>query len=150
MARWPKSAEARDAISAIVFLVISVVGFVAALDFPKRAANWPLWMWGLLGGFSLILLAGSLRRRPAAKTEKKEQVTFRRAVVNVALIVAFAVSVPILGFYTATGAYMLVHMTYLGVRPFSLVLAVTAGGLLFLYFFFGFVLGVPIPHGLLY
>jgi putative tricarboxylic transport membrane protein len=150
MTRWPKGAEARDAISAIVFLVISVVGFVAALDFPKRAANWPLWMWGLLGGFSLILLAGSLRRRPSGKTEKKDPATFVRSIVNVALIVAFAVSVPFLGFYTATGTYTLVHMTYLGVRPFSLVLAVAAGGLIFLYFFFGFMLGVPVPHGLLY
>lgn len=150
MTRWPKGAEARDAISAIVFLVISIVGFVAALDFPKRAANWPLWMWGLLGGFSLVLLAGSLRRRPSGKTERKDQADFVRSIVNVALIVAFAVSVPFLGFYTATGIYIIVHMTYLGVRPFSLVLAVTAGGLLFLYFFFGFVLGVPVPHGLLY
>ncbi|MDF1594118.1 MAG: tripartite tricarboxylate transporter TctB family protein [Desulfobacterales bacterium] len=150
MTRWPKGAEARDAISAIVFLVISIVGFVAALDFPKRAANWPLWMWGLLGVFSLGLLAGSLRPRPVGKTEKKDPATFRRSFVNVALIAAFAVSVPILGFFTATGIYIIVHMTYLGVRPFSLVLAVTAGGLLFLYFFFGFVLGVPVPHGLLY
>jgi len=150
MTRWPRGAEARDAISAIVFLVISVVGFVAALDFPKRAANWPLWMWGLLGVFSLVLLAGSLRRHPTGKTEKTEQAAFSRTVVNVALIVAFAVSVPLLGFFTATGTYIFVHMTYLGVRPFSLVLAVTAGGLLFLYFFFGYILGVPIPHGLIY
>ena len=150
MTRWPKGAEARDAISAIVFLVISIVGFVAALDFPKRAANWPLWMWGLLGGFSLILLAGSLRRSPSGKTEKKDQATFGRSFVNVALIVAYAVSVPILGFFTATGTYAIVHMTYLGVRPFPLVFAVAAGGLIFLYFFFGFILGVPVPHGLLY
>jgi hypothetical protein len=66
------------------------------------------------------------------------------------MIVAFAVLVPILGFFTATGTYVFVHMTYLGVRPFSLVLAVTAGGLIFLYFFFGYILGVPVPHGLLF
>ena len=150
MTRWPRGAEARDAISAIVFLVISVVGFVAALDFPKRAANWPLWMWGLLGVFSLVLLAGSFRRRSAGKTEKTDQATFARPIVSVAMIVAFAVLVPLLGFFTATGTYIFVHMTYLGVRPFSLVLAVTAGGLLFLYTFFGFILGVPVPHGLFY
>jgi len=150
MTRWPKGAEARDAISAIVFLVISVVGFVAALDFPRRAANWPLWMWGLLGVFSLGLLAGSLRPRPVGKTEKRDQADFMRSIVNVVMIVAFAVSVPILGFFTATGTYAIVHMTYLGVRPFSLVLAVAAGGLVFLYFFFGYILGVPVPHGLLY
>ena len=150
MTHWPRGAEARDAISAIVFLVISVVGFVAALDFPKRAATWPLWMWGLLGVFSLILLAGSLRRSPSVKTEKKDQVTVRRILVNIALIVAYAVSVPLLGFFTATGIYIFIHMAYLGVRPLSLVLAVTAGGLIFLYFFFGYILGVPIPQGLLY
>lgn len=150
MTRWPKGAEAHDAISGIVFLAVSIVGFVAALDYPKRAANWPLWMWGLLGAFSLILLAGSLRRRPGDRVVRPASVTVSRAAVNVALIVAFAVSVPLLGFFTATGAYIFLHMTYLGVRPFSLALAVTAGGLIFLYFFFGYILGVPIPHGLLY
>lgn len=150
MTRWPRGAEARDAISAIIFLVISIVGFVTALDFPKRAANWPLWMWGLLGGFSLVLLAGAFRQRPAGKTVKTEQAAFYRTLINVVLIVVYAVSVPFVGFFTATGIYIFVHMTYLGVRPFSLVLAVTVGGLIFLYLFFGFILGVPTPQGLLY
>lgn len=153
--RWPTGAGARDAVSAVIFLVISIVGFIGAFQFPKRAATWPLWMWGLLGVFSLVLLAGSLRERmvPEAAEEEGEEEgspAFSRMIINVAFIVVFAILVPIIGFFVATGLYLIVHMTYLGVRPFSLVLAVTAGGVAFLYVLFGFILGVPIPHGLIY
>lgn len=155
--RWPTGADARDALSATIFLVISVVGFTGAFQFPKRAATWPLWMWGLLGVFSLILLAGSFRehaglKKPAAEEEGEREVSsaFSRKIINVVIIIAFAVLVPILGFFAATALYLIVHMTYLGVRPFPLVLAVAAGGVAFLYVLFGFVLGVPIPHGLIY
>jgi putative tricarboxylic transport membrane protein len=154
MMRWPTGADARDAMSAAVFLVISVVGFIGALGFPDRAATWPLWMWGLLGVFSLILLAGSLRARanPYAEEETGDETspTISRAGINAGIIIGFAVLVPILGFFVATGLYLIVHMTYLGIRPFSMILAVAIGGVAFLYVLFGFVLGVPIPHGLLY
>lgn len=73
-----------------------------------------------------------------------------RYAVNIGLLIIYVVLVPVIGFFTATGVYLIVHMNYLGVRPFSLVLAVTAGGLLFLYVLFGYMLGVYIPHGLLY
>jgi len=73
-----------------------------------------------------------------------------RSTINVALIVAYVVGVPTLGFFAATGLYLVIHMTYLGVRPLPLVLATAAGGLVFLYALFGFVLGVQIPHGLIY
>ena len=156
MMRLPTGAGARDAVSAVIFLVISIVGFTGAFQFPKRAATWPLWMWGLLGVFSLILLAGSFRERAvpeAAASEDGEQEgpsAFSRKIINITIIVVFAVLVPIIGFFAATALYLIVHMTYLGVRPFLLVLAVTAGGVAFLYVLFGFILGVPIPHGLIY
>lgn len=155
--RWPTGAGARDALSAVIFLVISVIGFTGAFQFPKRAATWPLWMWGLLGVFSLILLVGSFREhqgaeKPAAEEEgeRDNSSAFSRKIINIAIIVSFAVLVPILGFFAATALYLIVHMTYLGVRPFPLVLAVSAGGVAFLYVLFGFILGVPIPHGLIY
>ncbi len=62
----PKGPARRDAISAVVLLVVSAAGIVWTLDFPARAATWPLWMWGLLAAFSLILLVESLRRGGAA------------------------------------------------------------------------------------
>jgi len=61
--RWPTGAGAQDVISAVVFLTISIVGFIATLGFPERAAAWPQWMFGLLGLFSLVLLVIGLRRR---------------------------------------------------------------------------------------
>lgn len=73
-----------------------------------------------------------------------------RYAINIGLLIAYVALVPVLGFFTATGIYLITHMTYLGIRPFPLVLAVTAGGLVFLYALFGYMLGVYIPHGILY
>lgn len=61
--RWPSGSAARDAISAIIFIVISIIGLTLTAEFPDRAATWPMWMWGLLGVFSIALLIGAVRRR---------------------------------------------------------------------------------------
>lgn len=69
--RWPAGAAARDAVSAIIFLAVSIVGMALTVDFPARAATWPMWMWGLLAVFSLALLFGALRQRPDAPSEEE-------------------------------------------------------------------------------
>lgn len=58
---WPKGSERRDAISAVILIGLGVLGLVEALSFPARAAAWPMWMFGLLIAFSLLLLIRSLR-----------------------------------------------------------------------------------------
>ena len=73
-----------------------------------------------------------------------------RILINVAMLLAYVTLVPVIGFFTATGVYLFSHMTYLGIRPYYLTGAVVIGGLLFLYTLFGFLLDVPIPHGVFY
>ena len=59
--RLPKGAAAVDSIAALILITISIIGIAGTWDFPARAAMWPLWMWGLLAFFSLILLITGLR-----------------------------------------------------------------------------------------
>lgn len=65
-----------------------------------------------------------------------------RTVISIALILAYAGLVPVVGLFTTTGAYLAVHMLYLGVRPVPLVLCITAGAVAVMYGFFGYLLGV--------
>lgn len=67
-----------------------------------------------------------------------------RSVVNIALVLTYAVLVPIVGLFASTGGYLIVHMLYLGVRPIPLVLGIAAGSVFVMYLFFGLLLGVQL------
>ncbi len=162
--RWPTGAVARDSLSAIIILVVSVVGMIQTSNYPARAAQWPMWMWGLLAALSVVLLFNSLRAAKAAKpavvedkpktdedlTPAQRSSRGLRIAINIGLIVVLVVLVPILGFFTATGIYLCVHMFYLGIRPIWKIAAVTAGTLIVCYGVFEAFLGVLVPHGLIF
>ena len=123
MFQIPRGNQARDAFSAIVVLIVCAVGISQTLQYPARAAEWPLWMWSLLAFLSVILLFNSLRKPivPTADSAPKtpEQGAAQRAkairiAINIALVVGFVALVPILGFYTAGAVYLCIHMFYLG------------------------------------
>lgn len=69
--RWPTGPARRDAVSALIFIAVSIIGLTLTADFPARAATWPMWMWGLLCAFSLALLVSALRQQPDAPTEEE-------------------------------------------------------------------------------
>lgn len=73
----------------------------------------------------------------------------QRVAISIALITAYIVMVPVLGFFTATLVYLVGHMTYLGIRPLWKPVAATLGVLGVLYVLFEFLLRVDLPSGLL-
>lgn len=75
--------------------------------------------------------------------------TAPRVLISLALIVAYIMLVPFLGFFTATLAYLIAHMLYLGIRPLWKPVATTAGVLAVLYVLFEFLLRVDLPGGIL-
>ena len=160
MFRIPKGNQARDAFSSIVILAICAAGISKTVQYPDRAAEWPLWMWSLLAFLSCVLLFNSLRA-PIGATKVDagsgssdgpglSKSRGLRIAVNIALVIGFVAAVPTLGFFTAGMIYLCVHMYYLGIRPVGRVLVVAVGTLIFLYGMFEFFLGVLVPHGLLF
>ncbi|MBL6945746.1 MAG: tripartite tricarboxylate transporter TctB family protein [Rhodospirillales bacterium] len=151
---FPKGAAARDSVSALVIMAVSTGGIYSAFDFPQRAAAWPLYMWGLLAAFSVLLLVNSLRQtvtEQLARVDKADRNALnKRIAINVGLILGFVIVVPILGFFSAAGIYLMVHMIYLGIRPYWMVAVVTLGVLIAFYMMFEFFLGVLVPHGLIF
>jgi hypothetical protein len=59
--RWPRGAQRRDALVALLLIAVGAKALAMAADFPARAAGWPTAIWSLLILFSLILLIGSFR-----------------------------------------------------------------------------------------
>ena len=160
MFRMPKGNQARDAFSSVVILMICAVGVSQTVQYPDRAAAWPLWMWGLLAFLSCVLLFNSLRSPigatnvDAEPTDKDDSGVRKskglRIAINIALVIGFVAAVPILGFFTAGIIYLCIHMYYLGIRPIGRIFAVAVGVLIFFYGMFEYFLGVLVPHGLLF
>ena len=159
MFQIPRGNQARDALSAVVVLIICAVGINQTLQYPARAAEWPLWMWSLLAFLSVILLFNSLRKpivpasaaapsTPERRAEKRAKRV--RIAINIALVVGFVALVPILGFYTAGAVYLCAHMFYLGIRPVWRIPVVAAGALIVFYGMFEYFLGVLVPHGMVF
>ena len=163
--RWPTGAAARDAVSAVIILIVCIIGMSATATYPERAAEWPMWMWGSLAVLSVVLLFNSMRQAYSAKPEtaassetmsdddQPSGFSMSRSVriaINIGLIILLVLLVPILGFFTATGLFLCVSMFYLGIRPVWLILAVTVGTLLVFYGVFEAFLGVLVPHGLIF
>jgi putative tricarboxylic transport membrane protein len=162
--RWPTGAAARDSFSAIVIVIVCIIGMVQTTEYPARAASWPMWMWGLLGALSAVLLFNSLRQayRPAKPKAPSDSdggeaepgpLSMRmglRIAINIGLIIVYVILVPILGFFAATGLFLCVSMFYLGIRPAWKILAVTTGTLVVFYSVFEAFLGVLVPHGLVF
>jgi putative tricarboxylic transport membrane protein len=151
---FPKGAAARDAGSALAIMAISAIGAYTTFDFPQRAAAWPLYMWGLLAALSVVLLINSLRQTLVEQEEAVDWVLrkarIKRIAINIGAILGFVILVPVLGFFTAAGIFLVGHMIYLGVRPFWLVGVVTMGVLIAFYMMFEYFLGVFVPHGLIF
>ncbi len=75
--------------------------------------------------------------------------TTLRVLISIAFIVGYILLVPVVGFFTATVAYLIAHMLYLGIRPWWKPVAATAGVLAVLYVLFEYLLRVDLPGGLL-
>lgn len=55
------NAPLRDLVAALLLIALGAAGIVSTLDFPDRAAAWPLWMWSALVVFSLVLLIDAVK-----------------------------------------------------------------------------------------
>ncbi len=73
-----------------------------------------------------------------------------RVIVTIGLLAGYALLVPVIGFFTASGAFLLIHMSFLGVRSPVWLISVTAGLLVVAWAVFEWFLNVPLPHGTIY
>ncbi len=73
-----------------------------------------------------------------------------RVIVTIGLLAGYALLVPVIGFFTASGAFLLIHMSFLGVRSPVWLISVTAGLLAVAWSVFEWFLNVPLPHGTIY
>lgn len=143
----------------VLVLAYAVAFLVSISDLGPKAATYPRIVIVLMAPLTVWVSLAELwkwRRSEASSGETtrgrlvKLSRDWRRPVLAMVTLAALVLAVPRVGFFVSAGVYLLVTMLLLGVRNVLLLVALTAGGLLFSYLFFFKLLGLLLPSGILF
>jgi putative tricarboxylic transport membrane protein len=118
---------------------------------PTGADGLPKVLAVLLGGLSLLLIIGALRRRsPANEAPEEGLVKHLRSAGMLGLGVLYLVTVAWLGYLPTIVLFILAVALYGGTRPGWQPVVVSAVGGVLLWFTFTRLFGIPMPAGTLF
>ncbi len=145
-------------------IIFSVAFFSLTISFPKQSAVFPrFFLVGLLL-FSLIILAGGIRKTKLLKAAddkgncgklqgKEKNITFdelKNPLVGLAFIIAYIALINILGFFVSTALFLASLMLKLKIKNYLLVALTTIGVTAFVYVLFVSQLKLIMPKGILF
>ncbi len=118
---------------------------------PTGADGLPKLLAYVLGGLSLLLIVGALRRAPAVATVERESIDKHlRSAGMLALGTLYLVLLPWLGYVLTIFLFILVVAVYAGTRLDWKPVAVSAIGAGALWFSFVKLFSIPMPTGTLF
>jgi len=121
------------------------------LSDPTGADGLPKLLAYMLGALSLALIAGALRRAPAAATEEGDGLgKHLRSAGMLGLGVLYLIAVPWLGYLATIFIFILAVAIYSGTRPGWQPVAISAVGAVALWFTFVKLFAIPMPAGTLF
>jgi len=149
-----------EIIISVLLIIFSVIAFTMTADFGGTVnpidvgpAAFPRMTLILVIAISVNQIIISLRKRARlanAGEEVKEKATVKldnklRFFLFLALMVAYGFALPVIGFYSATMAFMFLFMLLLGERKWLRLLLVPTGFNLFIHVVFVMVLNIRLP-----
>jgi len=151
----------KDLASGLFLLAVGILLTLQALPLSlwtragPEAGFFPLIIGIIIMGFSFILIGCSLGSAPAPRDEKiseaqvKRSAGFYKALSYAILMLAYGLLVERLGFLLVSAALLLLILKWLEKQNWRRTLLVGFSSILSGYFLFKFLLGVPLPAGLL-
>ncbi len=140
-----------------ILLALSTFFLVLTGSFPKQSAYFPRFFTCLLIVLSAVIIWEGIRK--TAKLHKgmtaesgENPITLREIALPMsgfAMIVFYVAAIPIIGFFVATGIFLLTSMWLLKIRSILMILLSTVGVEAFIYFLFIVQLKLSMPSGLL-
>lgn len=73
-----------------------------------------------------------------------------KALLMAGIILLYIVAINLVGYYIASIVFMPIAMLILGQRNWKIIVGVDVGVMLFLYLFFGLLLSMQMPEGILF
>jgi putative tricarboxylic transport membrane protein len=143
---------------AVAAILLALAGYIfaasGALPFGTlrmpQTAFFPRTLSGLLAILSLVLLAQTLTERPASLASQKIAADgWVRITATLAVLAGFALALETLGFLAATFLLMILLLRAIEPMPWRKVLGVALATALVAYGLFSWLLGIPLPAGIL-
>jgi hypothetical protein len=114
------------------------------------AGTIPSAMAALLCVLALLQLTLDVRQLPSCKDKRTARSSPVRLFVILIIIAVYLVLIPHLGFYCASGLFLLSSFVLLGARSVPRMIVVSTLWGLIVFFLFSSVLKVPLPEGVLF
>lgn len=133
-----------DVLAALALIAVSLAALLYIAGLPARAAMFPRLAAGALLGLSVLYLVREILRRSA----EPRAAFFHHAprfVVALALVVAYALTFPQVGYFTTTIVFIPVFAAAIGMRRYLLTLAATVGASAVIYLVFVVFLNRRLP-----
>ena len=121
--------------------------FLGANSFPDRAADAARYVFFLAGTLAVLSLVLFLLKTPSPDSHVQWVRAPRNFTVTIAVMITYGILIPWLGFFPASGFFMIALSWMLGFRRPLFVLLATGLILGFVYLVFVHFLGVPVPMG---
>ena len=121
--------------------------FLGANSFPDRAADAARYVFFLAGTLAVLSLVLFLQKTPSPHSHLQWVRAPRNFTVTIAVMITYGILIPWLGFFPASGFFMIALSWMLGFRRPLFVLLATGLILGFVYLVFVHFLGVPVPMG---
>lgn len=162
----PKKIIHQDLVMAVGLMIVGIAFFVGSFMLPRDANpinnihTFPMLASGTLILFSVFniqngikktrklnedYVAGTLKSAPEITWEK-----LKYPVAAAAIILIYAISVAVIGFFVSTAIFLPVSITLMGYRKYWVTACVTIGLEAFIYILFIRVLFMRLPAGLLF
>ena len=121
--------------------------FLGANSFPDRAADAARYVFFLAGTLAVLSLVLFLQKTPSPDSHVQWVRAPRNFTVTIAVMITYGILIPWLGFFPASGFFMIALSWMLGFRRPLFVLLATGLILGFVYLVFVHFLKIPIPMG---
>ena len=142
----------QNLVAGLIVMTIGALAFIFTFGMPGHAPIFPRIASSLLFalGFILVVINWLEMRKPhEMQTGTIPLSNFINPLYTLIIMIAYAVAINILGFYTATAAMQLFYMYHLGIRSVKTMVGVTLIVCAAIFFVFSLQLEVPLPKGFL-
>lgn len=132
-----------DRITGLVIAALSVIGFIYSKGLRGDAGKVPMFIFvGLfIAGVALVLYT----HLKVAESKPLESMLWGRWFLAVFTGIAYAVLIPVIGFYAASAVYLFGAMYLFGVRNKKTLVIIPAVFVLIIYLLFAKLLGIRLP-----
>jgi putative tricarboxylic transport membrane protein len=130
----------------MLLIAIGAVICVVANSYPATPGGFPFWIGAILIGLSALLLLQSILNKSDENKIHVSKTTFLHIFIAAAIIAAYILLLPVLGYIVSSLSLVLAIAVILGYRSFIYLALTPLAAVIFCWVVFQYMLNVPLPN----